>query len=56
MDSTHNFRSIHVIIFVNSLYLILLIDLERGSKNFTTTNKLELGFGERERKEWKQGV
>jgi hypothetical protein len=40
MDSSRNFRSIGVIIFVTSLRLILLIDLERESKSFTSRSKL----------------
>jgi hypothetical protein len=36
MDSSRNFRSIPVIVFVKNLHLILLIDLERAFKNRTT--------------------
>jgi hypothetical protein len=36
MDSSRNFRSIRVTIFANSLRSILLIDLEREPKSFTS--------------------
>jgi hypothetical protein len=40
MDSSRNFRSIRVIIFVNNLRLILLIDLERGPKGLSSRTKV----------------
>jgi hypothetical protein len=39
MDSSRNSQLIHVIIFVTSLRSVLLIDLVRGPKNFTTAIK-----------------
>jgi hypothetical protein len=39
MDSSRNFLFIHVITFVTDLHSMLLIDLERGLKNFTTATR-----------------
>jgi hypothetical protein len=40
MDSSRNFQSISVIIFVNNLYSIHPVDLERGPKSFIPRTKL----------------
>ena len=34
IDSSRNFSSIHVINFIISLYLILVISIEKGAKKF----------------------
>jgi hypothetical protein len=39
MNSSHNFQFICVIIFVTSLHSILLIDIERGPRSFTSRTK-----------------
>jgi hypothetical protein len=39
MDSSRNFWSISVIFFINSLLLILLIDLQIGPKSFNSRTK-----------------
>jgi hypothetical protein len=39
MNSSRNFRSIPVIIFVNNLHLVLLIDFEKRLKSFTSQTK-----------------
>jgi hypothetical protein len=40
MDSSRNFQSIRVIIFINNLCSIHLIDLEKGPKSFIPRTKL----------------
>jgi hypothetical protein len=44
MDSSRNFRSIPVIIFVNNLHLVLLIDFEKRLKSFTLQTKCVPGL------------
>jgi hypothetical protein len=39
MDSSRNFRSIRVIVYIINLHSIFIIDLKRGSKNFTSWTK-----------------
>jgi hypothetical protein len=45
MDSSRNFWSIRVFIFVISPHSILLIDLERGLKNVTYATKRGISYG-----------